>query len=202
MRTTLTAIVIGLLMVACDPYKRVVRQNHLGDGLYGVIETNRGTFCIRLEHEKAPLTVASFVGLAEGTIENKVRKQGEPYFDGLTFHRVVPDFVIQGGDPLGDGRGGPGYNFRQEIHPTLKHDSAGVVAMANAGPNTNGSQFYVTLKSTNFLDGSYNVFGSVVYGLDVIQKIQIGDRMEKVRIVRVGALAKAFDAPATFTKLK
>lgn len=191
-----------LVVFSCNPYKKVVRQNNLGEGLFAVVETNRGTFCIKLEFEKAPLTVSSFVGLAEGVIENKVRKQGEPYFDGLTFHRVEPGFVIQGGDPLGDGRGGPGYNFRQEIDKTLRHDSAGVVAMANAGPNTNGSQFYITLSKTSFLDDNYNVFGSVVYGMDVVRSIQIGDRMEKIRMVRKGSKAKLFDALATFNNLK
>lgn len=195
-------MMVGLLATACNPYKKMVTQNHLGDGLYAVIETNRGSICTRLEYEKAPLTVASFVGLAEGSIENTVRKAGEPYFDGLSFHRVEPGFVVQGGDPMGNGRGGPGYLFRQEVNPLLTHDSAGVVAMANMGPNTNGSQFYITLKAAHFLDGNYNVFGSVCIGMDVLRQIQQGDRMEGIRIVRIGSRAKTFDAAETFKQLK
>jgi peptidylprolyl isomerase len=168
-------------------------QTGLADGLYAKISTSKGVITLRLEYEKAPLTVTSFVGLAEGTLDTKDYK-GKKYFDGLSFHRVVPDFVIQGGDPKGNGTGGPGYQFPDEISPDLKHDSAGVLAMANAGPNTNGSQFYITLAATPFLDGKYNVFGKVVDGMDVVRKIVQGDKMDKVEILRVGAAAKAFKA--------
>ncbi|MEL6592758.1 MAG: peptidylprolyl isomerase, partial [Bacteroidota bacterium] len=122
----------------------------------------------------------------------------EPFFDGLTFHRVEPGFVIQGGDPLANGMGGPGYKFRQEINPDLKHNVAGTLAMANAGPNTNGSQFYITLAPTPFLDGGYNVFGYVVDGLSVATSIGVGDTIRHIEIIRKGNEARSFKAPQVF----
>ncbi|MEL6842525.1 MAG: peptidylprolyl isomerase [Bacteroidota bacterium] len=183
-----------LLLFACQE-NRLPNQ---GDGLYAVIETSKGDIVTRLEHQKAPLSVANFVGLAEGDIENKVTAKGEPFFDGLTFHRVEPGFVIQGGDPLANGMGGPGYKFRQEINPDLKHNVAGTLAMANAGPNTNGSQFYITLAPTPFLDGGYNVFGYVVDGLSVATSIGVGDTIRHIEIIRKGNEARSFKAPQVF----
>lgn len=167
-------------------------------GLYAVISTAKGDIVCELEFQKAPVTVASFVGLAEGKIKNTFRKPGQPYFDGLTFHRVEPNFVIQGGDPAGNGSGGPGYQFNNEVSQDLKHDRAGTLAMANAGPNTNGSQFYITLTATPALDGHYSVFGYVVQGMNVVQQVAKGEVMNSVKIVRVGADATAFDAAKTF----
>ncbi|MCB0344883.1 MAG: peptidylprolyl isomerase [Bdellovibrionales bacterium] len=135
------------------------------------IETDKGTITIELFPNRAPLTTANFVNLS---------KRG--YYDGLTFHRVVPNFVIQGGDPLGTGTGGPGYRFRDEFHPELRHSGAGILSMANAGPNTNGSQFFITLSATPHLDNRHSVFGKVTDGMDVVQSIQKGDRMRKVTI--------------------
>lgn len=162
-------------------------------GLYASIETDRGTMVVRLEPERAPMTVMNFVGLAEGTITAPTRPN-VPFYDGLTFHRVVAGFVIQGGDPQGDGTGGPGYRFPTETHPDLLHDSAGVVAMANSGPDTNGSQFYITMGATPHLDGGYNVFGRVIEGLEVVSRIEIGDVIRRVEIHRVGAGYQAYRA--------
>lgn len=170
----------------------------LPDGLYAEITTTRGPIAAQLFYDKAPLTVTSFVGLAEGTLGPQPRK---PFFDGLTFHRVVPGFVIQGGDPLGTGDGGPGYEFPDEFLPGLRHDSAGVLSMANDGPDTNGSQFFITLSPQNQLNYLHSVFGKVISGLDVLLQVQKGDKMQ-VKILRIGEAAKKFRAdPETLEKL-
>ncbi len=169
-----------------------VKDNN--DGIYAKIKTNRGMITVKLEHEKAPMTVANFVGLAEGKVKNSAKPEGTPYFDGIKFHRVIPDFMIQGGDPTGTGTSGPGYKFTDEIHPDLKHDRPGTLSMANAGPATNGSQFFITHKDTPWLDGRHAVFGYVTEGQDVVDAIQQNDVMETVRIERVGKAAKEWDA--------
>src|SRR5690606_139037 len=168
------------------------------DGLYAKFHTSKGEILVALEHEKTPGTVGNFVGLAEGNLENKAIPQGKPYYDGLKFHRVIPDFMIQGGDPKGNGTGGPGYNFEDEIHPDLKHDAPGKLSMANAGPGTNGSQFFITHIATPWLDGKHTVFGSVVEGQDVVDAIKQGDKIEKLEIIRQGESAEKFNAVEEF----
>ncbi len=173
------------------------------DGLYAELVSDKGTILLVLEYEKTPLAVANFVGLAEGTLSFSNRPAGKPFYDGLTFHRVIADFMIQGGDPAGDGSGGPGYSFPDEFSAELKHDKAGTLSMANSGADTNGSQFFITHKETPWLDGRHTVFGHVVKGQEVVAAIAQGDRIQKVRIHRVGAAAKAFKAtPERFAELE
>jgi len=163
----------------------------LGDGLFARITTVRGDIIVRLEYQKTPMTVCNFVALAEGKM---TAAGGKPFYNGLTFHRVINDFMIQGGDPLGNGSGGPGYQFPDEIDPTLKHDAPGILSMANAGPGTNGSQFFITHVATPWLDGNHTVFGSVVRGQNVVNAIRQGDRIQSITIIRNGTQANAFRA--------
>ena len=190
MRTTM------LLLAAAAALSCAPEQSGLPDGLYAEIRTSKGRIVARLEADLTPLTVANFVGLAEGTIANAAFDPGRPFFDGSLYHRVVPGHVIQAGVPSSDRAKNPGYTFPNEIHARLSHNHAGVLNMANSGPGTNASQFCITLGNRSYLDGDYTVFGEVVEGMDTVMRIVQGDRIESVRILRVGAKAQAFH-PAT-----
>lgn len=173
-------------------------RNKNTDGIFVDFHTTKGDIVVKLTYKETPLTVANFVALAEGSQENTAKPMGTPFFDGLKFHRVIANFMIQGGDPLGTGQGNPGYSFPDEIVASLKHDGPGVLSMANSGPNTNGSQFFITHKATPWLDGRHTVFGYVVEGQEVVDSIAQDDIMDKVTIRRVGRDAKKFDAPKVF----
>jgi len=175
-------------------------QKNNNDTIYAFIETSKGIIKTQLFFNLTPVTVANFISLAEG--ENKEvsdQYKGKKYYNGITFHRVIPDFMIQGGDPTGTGSGSPGYNFKDEFVDELKHDSAGILSMANAGPGTNGSQFFITHKETPWLDGAHTVFGNVVEGQDIVDKIEQGDSIINIEIIRQGNSAKKFNAPKIFT---
>ncbi len=170
----------------------------MNDGLYTKIKSSKGDILLKLEFEKTPGTVGNFVALAEGNMENSVKPQGQKYYDGLKFHRVIPDFMVQGGCPQGTGTGNPGYSFEDEFHADLKHNKPGILSMANAGPGTNGSQFFITHVATPWLDNKHTVFGEVIEGQDIIDSIGQDDIMESVEIIRVGKAAEAFNAIEAF----
>lgn len=205
-------LVLGLLTVSCGSVKVTVNNEtiELEEGIYAKLTTSKGDILMDFHEDLAPMTSANFIALAEGNHPKvKAKYANKPYYDGIIFHRVIPNFMIQCGDKTGTGSGTPGYQFPQEISPELRHDKAGVVSMANAGPGTNGSQFFITHNPTPHLDGGYNVFAQVISGQEIA--VQIGnvergraDRpnedvvLEKVEIIRVGKEAKAFDAPSVF----
>ena len=171
----------------------------LSDGLYADLETSKGNIILELYYEQVPTTVSNFVALAEGNhpvVDDQ--HEGKRYYDGLKFHRVIEDFMIQGGDPTGTGSGGPGYQFDDEFNEELKHDGPGVLSMANAGPGTNGSQFFITHVETPWLDGKHSIFGKVNSGQDVVDEIEQDDIIKTVKVVRIGEAAKSFNAPKNF----
>jgi peptidylprolyl isomerase len=194
----LLAIIIVIGVVFILKTKKTEDTLNLGDGLFAQIKTNRGDIIVRLEYQRTPLTVCNFAALAEGKMDSLRDRR---FYDGLSFHRVISrangddqDFMIQGGCPQGNGRGGPGYEFPDEIVPALKHDRPGVLSMANAGPGTNGSQFFITIAPTPHLDGRHTVFGFVVKGQDIVNTTKQGDIIQKITIIRNGADANAFKA--------
>ena len=168
-------------------------------GIFAEVKTNKGLIVIELEFKKTPVTVANFIALAEGTNPMVNEKfKGKKFYDGIKFHRVIKDFMIQGGDPEGNGSGGPGYAFKDEFDPTLVHDKAGILSMANSGPKTNGSQFFITHKETAWLNNKHSVFGHVISGMEIVNLIEGNDIIEKVTIKRKGQEALKFDAPKVF----
>lgn len=171
------------------------------NGIYARFITNKGIIVCQLEYQKTPMTVGNFVGLAEGNFKVGDKSFSKPFFDGLIFHRVIADFMIQGGDPQGTGMGDPGYKFYDEIDPTLKHIGPGILSMANSGPNTNGSQFFITHKETPWLDGKHTVFGHVISGQDIVDAIAQNDTMRKVEIIRVGREAIKWNAQDAFDQV-
>lgn len=181
-------MVLATVLPASLTAQQAAPGANLPDGLYAVLDITTGTVIVELFPGSAPLAVMSFVGLAEGTIP----ADGKLYFDNLKFHRVVPGFVIQTGDPTGTGRGGPGYQFRNEIDPKLSFNAVGVLGMANAGPDTNGSQFFITLGKAPHLDGGYSIFGRVVSGLPSVLATKQGDTLKSIRILRKGLKAEAY----------
>ena len=168
------------------------------NGIYAKIITDKGDILVNLEYKLTPITVSNFIGLSLGTLSNYSNRKNARFYDNLFFHRVIPDFMIQGGCPNGNGMGGPGYNFKDEFHPNLKHDKPGVLSMANAGPNTNGSQFFITHLPTPWLDGKHSVFGSVIEGQSIVDSISNGDKIQKVEIIRIGDDAEKFDEEKVF----
>ncbi len=168
------------------------------DGLYAKFKTSKGNILVALEYKKTPGTVGNFVALAQGNMENAAKPQGTPYYNGLKFHRVIPDFMIQGGCPQGTGTGNPGYQFEDEFDSSLKHDKPGVLSMANSGPNTNGSQFFITHTPTPWLDNKHTVFGNVIEGQDVVDAIVQDDLINEIEIIAVGEDAEKFHAIEAF----
>ncbi|MCR4823027.1 MAG: peptidylprolyl isomerase [Treponema sp.] len=203
MKKNLFAAILTLLAISfggCKPMDKSLEAIKGKDGLFAIMETSKGPIVLELFYEKTPLTVTNFVGLAEGTLD---AAKGKPFYDGLTFHRVIADFMIQGGDPEGTGRGGPGYRFADEFDPSLNFDKPGYLAMANAGPGTNGSQFFITHVPTDWLNQKHTIFGQVVNAdsQNVVNAVQQGDKIVKVTIVRQGPDAEKFTATqADFNK--
>ncbi|MGB5498882.1 MAG: peptidylprolyl isomerase [Maribacter sp.] len=209
-KTYVLVLTVALALTSCKTGKHA----DLGDGIFADIQTNKGDIVVKLEHTKTPVTIANFVSLAEGNSPFVSEEfKDKKYYDGLTFHRVMKDFMIQGGDPTATGTGNPGYKFKDEFNDSLVHDKKGILSMANGGPTTNGSQFFITLKPTPWLNGVHTVFGEVMKGMDVLDTIanvatsQVPQKdkpvvdvvMNTVEIIRNGKAAKKFDAVQIMT---
>jgi peptidyl-prolyl cis-trans isomerase A (cyclophilin A) len=192
-----TVLLAGLVSVSAKEKKPKLEK-----GLYAEIQTTKGNILIKLEYEKTPLTVANFVGLAEGKIKNSAKAAGVPYYDGLKFHRVIANFMIQGGDPMGTGQGGPGYAFKDEFVQEFQFTGPGILAMANSGPATNGSQFFITHKETSWLNNRHTIFGHLISGQNIVDTIEQGDTITHIKIIRKGRAAKKFKAEKVFEELR
>jgi cyclophilin family peptidyl-prolyl cis-trans isomerase len=195
-------LVLATAVSVAQAKEKKPKKVKLTEGLYAEMQTTRGTILLSLAMDSVPLTVANFVGLAEGKIKNTAKAEGVHYYDSLKFHRVIAKFMIQGGDPLGNGQGGPGYNFKDEFVPQYRFTGPGILAMANAGAGTNGSQFFITHVATPWLDNRHTIFGFVVTGQDVVDAVQQGDYIVKVKIIRKGKKAKKFNAAKVFEELR
>jgi len=195
-------IVVALSLMVISSIAIAAQKPKLADGLYAEMTTSKGIILMELEVEKAPLTVANFVGLSEGKIKNDAKAIGVPYYDSMKFHRVIPNFMIQGGDPQGNGSGGPGYAFKDEFDPSLSFTGPGILAMANAGPTTNGSQFFNTHIQTTWLNNKHTIFGKVLEGQNVVNAVAQGDYIVKVKIIRVGKLYKKYKGEVVFEELR
>ncbi len=191
---------ISNLLVLIISYTTLsIAQNKTQEGIFAEFNTSKGKIVATLEYKKTPITVANFISLAEGKNPKADAKfKGKPFYNGLKFHRVIADFMIQGGCPEGNGTAGPGYKFEDEIVADLKHSGKGILSMANAGPATNGSQFFITHKATPWLDGKHTVFGHVISGQEVVDKVTQNDVITSIKIIRVGKEAKKFNAEKTF----
>ena len=196
MKNYILPFLISILIFSCDMHPE------LNEGIYANIKTNKGDIFLKLEYEKTPLTVSNFIALAEGNHPSEDLLQeyrGKKYYDGILFHRVIEDFMIQGGDPTATGQGGPGFRFQDEI-TDLQHSGPGILSMANAGPGTNGSQFFITHVETPWLDNKHTVFGKVIDGMSVVNSIEQGDKIVKLTISRVGSKAESFDSLDSFSQ--
>jgi peptidylprolyl isomerase len=212
----LFALMTTAALVSCNSQNHVTVNGEkvdLEEGLYALFNTSEGDILVDLEYEKVPMTVGNFVALAEGKMPVESKEAGTPFYNGTIFHRVIPDFMIQGGDPQGTGQGGPGYSFPDEFDPSLRHSDKGVLSMANSGPGTNGSQFFITDTATPWLDDRHSIFGKVVQGIEIVGKITEVDRdnrdkpstdvvLQTLQIIRKGESAKSFDGLAAFEKGK
>ena len=192
--------IIYLLLTTLSISSCVSSHPDLNEGLYAEIKTNKGDMIINLNYKETPVTVANFISLSEGkNKEVSPEFDKKKYYDGLVFHRVIDNFMIQGGCPLGTGTGDPGYKFKDEFNENLIHDGPGILSMANSGPNTNGSQFFITHKETPWLNGVHSVFGKVINGIEVIDSIEQNDTINNVSIIRIGKEAKKFKASKIFS---
>lgn len=216
MKRVIAALAMTFALISCNSQNHVTVNGEkvdLEDGLYALFNTTQGDILVELEYEKVPMTVGNFVALAEGTMPNEENEAGVPFYDGTIFHRVIADFMIQGGDPMGTGQGGPGYSFPDEFDDSLRHSGPGILSMANSGPNTNGSQFFITVKETPWLDDRHSIFGKVVKGEDIAVKITGVEKDQRdkpstdvvlntLQILRKGSSAEKFDGLAAFNQGK